>query len=55
MEEIISAVKAKATEGMAFPVPESGDDEIDNGDLLEKAELEIEEGVLNIKIDEEEK
>lgn len=55
MDEIISAIKAKATEGMAFPIAGSETDELEGEDLLEKAELEIEEGVLNIKIDDEEK
>jgi recombination protein RecA len=52
MEEIATAVKAKASEGMAFPIVE---EEAEETDLLEKAELEIEEGVLNITLDEEEK
>ncbi len=55
MDEIISAIKAKATEGMAFPIAGAETDELEGEDLLEKAELEIEEGVLNIKIDDEEK
>ncbi|HOI81706.1 MAG: recombinase RecA [Thermovirgaceae bacterium] len=53
MDEIIAAVKAKASEGMAFPIGE--EEEAEEGDLLEKAELEIEEGVLSITLDEEEK
>ena len=52
-DEIIAAVKAKASEGMAFPIGE--EEEAEEGDLLEKAELEIEEGVLSITLDEEEK
>jgi len=55
MDEIISAIKAKATEGMAFPIAGAETDELEGEDLLEKAELEIEEGVLNIKIEDEEK
>ena len=55
MDEIISAIKAKATEGMAFPIVGAETDELEGEDLLEKAELEIEEGVLNIKIEDEEK
>jgi len=51
MDEIVAAVRAKASEGMAFPIGE--EEEADEGDLLEKAELEIEEGILNITLDEE--
>jgi len=54
MEEFISAVKAKAAEGLGLIAP-SGDFETEGDDLLEKAEIEIEEGILSIKVEEEDK
>ena len=54
MEEVISAVKAKAAEGLGLIAP-SGDFETEGDDLLEKAEIEIEEGILSIKVEEEDK
>lgn len=55
MEEVVAAVKAKASEGLGFIPPVDEDADIDGIDLLEKAEIEIEEGILNIKVDEEDK
>ncbi|MDO9509347.1 MAG: recombinase RecA [Thermovirgaceae bacterium] len=55
MEEIVSAVKAKAAEGLGFIAAVDDDSDTDGVDLLEKAQIEIEEGILDIKVEEEEK
>lgn len=55
MSEVVSAVKVKASEGLGFITPVEEDADLEGVDLLEKAEIEIEEGILNIKVDEEEK
>lgn len=55
MNEVVAAVKAKASEGMGLLPLVDADSDIDDDALLESAEIEIEEGILNIKVDEEEK
>ncbi|HPD98482.1 MAG TPA: recombinase RecA [Synergistales bacterium] len=53
LNEVVSEVKAKASEGLGFSVPQDDISDDDGDDLLQKAELEIEEGILDIKVDDD--
>ncbi len=52
LEEVIAAVKEKASEGLGFIAVIEDDPESEGEDLLEKAQIEIEEGILDIKVGE---